>query len=225
MRLSRTATLLLLAAITAPACAQQPEASAARPVATEATVPLDSVLARASRSRSKGAESAPVTLVEISDFQCPYCREFAVQTLPALDSAYLSTGKVRMLFINMPLPMHTNAWAASEAALCAGAQGAFWPMHDRIFAGQQEWSNAPNPSEIFTGYAAALRLDTTAFQRCINEDQVAPILINDIMQVARNGISGTPAFVLNDTEMLSGALPFSEFRTRIEAALAAPKNP
>lgn len=223
MNAFRGTSLLFLALVTVPACAQQPQSQTARQSEGTVTVPLDSVVARASRSRSKGAENAPVSLVEISDFQCPFCREFAVQTLPALDSAYLRTGKVRMLFINMPLPMHSNAWAASEAALCAGAQGAFWPMHDRIFAGQQEWSSAPNPSELFTQYAAAIRLDTAAFQRCVQEDQVAPILINDIMQVAQNGISGTPAFVLNNSETLSGALPFSEFRTKIEAALAAPK--
>ncbi len=155
-------------------------------------MPLDSVVARAGRSRSKGAANAPVTLVEISDFQCPFCRDFAMRTLPALDSAYIRTGKVRMLYINLPLPMHSHAWGAAEAALCAGAQDAFWPMHDRLFAGQDEWGRAPNPSERFTAYAAALQLDVAAFRRCVDEDQVAPILVGDLMQATQNRISSTP---------------------------------
>jgi protein-disulfide isomerase len=164
-----------------------------------------------------------VTLVEISDFQCPFCRDFAMRTLPALDSAYIRTGKVRMLYINMPLPMHSHAWGAAEAALCAGAQDAFWPMHDRLFAGQDEWSRAPNPTERFVAYAGALQLDMAAFRRCVDEDQVAPILIGDLMQATQNRINSTPTFVLNETDVLTGALPFAEFQKRIEAALAAPR--
>lgn len=223
MNLTRGSLLLLLTVCAAPACAQQTPARGAQQPAVGAAVPLDSVVARAERSRSKGAVNAPVTLVEISDFQCPFCREFAVRTLPALDSAYIRTGKLRMLYVNMPLPMHAHAWGAAEAALCAGAQDAFWPMHDRLFAAQDEWSRAENPTERFVAYAAALQLDMAAFRRCVDEDQVARVLVGDLMQATQNRINSTPTFVLNETEVLTGALPFAEFQKRIEAALAAPR--
>lgn len=229
----RAAALLLALTISGlPACAQGREPDTQRTTAASTpplvgTVPADSVLARASRSRIKGSENAPVTLVEVSDFQCPFCAQFSQQTLARLDSAYIRTGKVKMLFINFPLPNHAQAWAASEAALCAGAQGQFWPMHDRIFAAQREWSGAADAAERFTGYAAALGLDRAAFRECVANDQVAPILVSDVMQATQGGVNGTPAFLLQAGEEqrpLAGAQPFEEFSRQIDELLAGAGN-
>jgi protein-disulfide isomerase len=225
-RLAGAASLLL--ALAAPACAQggsAPERGAAEKATAAGGISRDSVMALANRSRAKGSEQAPVTLIEVSDFQCPYCRQFATETWPALDSAYVRTGKVRVLFINLPLPMHSEAWPASEAALCAGAQGAFWPMHDRIFAAQKEWGGSPDAITRFTQLATDLKLDVPAFRRCMEEDQVAPILASDIMQASQAGLTGTPSFIFNGQEAASGALPFAEFRKRIDALLAQPRQP
>ena len=223
-RLGSAAALFL--ALAAPACAQGGSApEKGRPAAGTAarsTANRDSLVARANESRLKGSEQAPVMLVEISDFQCPFCGEFARETYAKLDSAYIRTGKVRMLFVNLPLPNHAQAWPAAEAALCAGAQGEFWPMHDRIFATQREWSGQADAPQRFARFATELKLDGAAFRECMESDMMAPIITGDVMQAAQAGLTGTPSFILNGREALSGALPFEEFQKRIDAALAQP---
>lgn len=236
MRPALPLVLLLLAVVgTLPACAQEsrPEQAGAQATAAAGTVVAgaarDFALARASRSRSKGAENAPVTLIEVSDFQCPFRRQFATETLPAVDSLYVDQGKVRMLFINYPLPNHPESWAASEAALCAGAQDAFWPVHDRLFAGQQSWSGTDRPVAHFVEYAAALGLNVEDFRTGVENDWVAPILISDLMQGTQAGISGTPTMILQPTaggdasatRALSGAQSVEEMRRQIDEVLAA----
>ncbi|HEX2189364.1 MAG TPA: thioredoxin domain-containing protein [Longimicrobiaceae bacterium] len=214
--------VLLLALLAAPACAQTPaNRGEERATAAAAGAPgIDSVQARASRARVRGSEQAPVTIVEVSDFQCPYCRQFTEEAYKQIDSAYIRPGKAKLVFIAYPIPQHTEAWAATEAAYCAGAQGQFWPMHDRLFAAQREWSGQPGAAGRFAGYAQALRLDMDAYRRCVDEDQVASMIVNDVMQASSAGISGTPTFVLNGQRVVGGAAPFEEFRTNIEAILA-----
>ena len=128
--------LLITAMAATTACGQSQGAAPA----VGATVNADSLQARADRGRMKGADSAQVTIIEISDFQCPYCREFAATTYRQIDSAYVRTGKARILYINLPLSTHREAFGAAEAAMCAGAQGKFWEMHDRLFASQTYFS-------------------------------------------------------------------------------------
>lgn len=217
------AALLLLAA--APACSQAPAADAGRTrIAPLSAAQRDSLATRADRSRSRGAEGAPVTIYEISDFQCPYCRQFAVETYPALDSAYIQTGKVRLVFIPYPIPSHPEAWVAAEAALCAGAQDKFWPMHDLLFARQAEWSAEGLSPERLDGYAASLKLDVAAFRACTLSDAVAPLLVNDLMRITGAGIGGTPTFILNGEHAIAGAQPFSEFQSQIDALLAGARK-
>ena len=92
-------------------------------------------------SRAKGSAEAPMTVYEMSDFQCPYCRQFALETFPLLDSLYVETGKVRWVFINFPLTsLHPNAVPAAGMALCAAKQGAFWPIHDLLYQHQPDWA-------------------------------------------------------------------------------------
>ena len=190
MRIATLATLVLLAA--APACAQQGPA----PAADAALVPADSVVARASRGRERGSEAAPITIYEFSDYQCPFCGQFERTTFPALDSAYIETGRAKLVFINFPLPTHSAAWLAAEAALCAGAQARYWEMHERLFAEQDRWSADASPGERMEGYAADLDLDMDAYRACVARDQVAPLLIRDLTSTASAGIGGTPTFVL-----------------------------
>lgn len=224
LALSWTAALLSLG--TAAACAQEPTPQGGRAAAaSQSMVAPDSVMARAERSRSRGADSAPVTLFEVSDFQCPYCRQFAETTYRQLDSAYIRTGKVRLVFINYPIPSHGQAWAASEAAMCAGAQGKFWEMHDRLFATQREWNGSPDAVSRFAGLAGDLKLDPAAFRACTEGDQTASIILSDVMQAAGAGIRGTPTFVVNGNKTISGAIPFADLSREIEAALAAPRPP
>lgn len=223
------ALALLPFALAVPACAQQPGDKPDRHnQATQTVQPQaanrDSAVARALRNRTKGVEDAPVTIVEVSDFQCPFCRQFTEDTYAALDSAYVRTGKAKLVFMHYPLPMHANAWQASEAALCAGAQDAFWPMHDLLFQQQKEWSEMEQPVAKFADYAARLKLDVPALQSCMQQDWMASLIVNDVMQAAGVGITGTPFFILNGQEGMTGAQPIEEFRTRIEALLAAPSS-
>jgi protein-disulfide isomerase len=206
--MKRTILLLSLLGLPAAASCQAPGA------------PEPSSLERAEQARSKGAHDAPVTIVELSDFQCPYCADFARNTLPALDSVYVRTGKVRMIFLNFPLPNHGSSWVAAEAAMCAGAQGAFWPMHDRLFATQQEWGGGSDAHEHFARYAADLSLDSDAFEWCVERDLMATLLSVDLMQSVRSGAGATPTFVINGRHVLSGAQPFTAFAEIIDPILA-----
>ena len=194
-------------------------AALAAPTAALAQTASDSLLARAAQSRVKGAADAPITIIELSDFQCPFCAQFALTTLPQLDSAYVETGIARIVFFNFPLPNHGASWVAAEAAMCAGAQDAFWPMHDRLFASQAEWSTAPDPGASFAGYAGELELDLEAFESCRRHDLVAPLISGDLMQAAGSGAGATPTFIINGEKVLSGVEPLSSFTAAIEELL------
>jgi protein-disulfide isomerase len=219
------AALLLTATLPAAACGQT---QGAPPAAAAASVNTDSVIARADAGRNKGSEGAQATIVEISDFQCPYCRDFATNTYPRIDSAYVRTGKAKMVYINLPLASHSNAFPAAEAAMCAGAQGKFWQMHDRLFATQREWSSQTDAVQRFERLAQALQLDMAAYRDCTANDRTAPIIINDAMQAAEAGIRGTPAFILISSagqRSLSGAVPFDQFAREMDSLLAGQPAP
>lgn len=188
--------LLLLALLAAtPACGQS-GSQAASQAPSHGGTPADSVAVRADSSRYRGSASAPVTIYEFSDFQCPFCREYQVKTAAAVDSALVRTGKARLVYFNFPLPIHPHAWVAAEAAMCAGAQGRFWPMHDRLFREQSAWADAPSPGPLFEQYARDLGLDLPAFRTCTAEDQVARDIVQDLAFGAGGGLRGTPTFVI-----------------------------
>jgi protein-disulfide isomerase len=187
----------------------------------------DSLLSRANQSRTRGEVSAPITIIELADFQCPYCRQFSQETFAALDSAYIRTGKARIVFYNLPFPNHPSAWIASEAAMCAGAQGSFWPMHDRLFAEQAKWTDSPDPVPQFEGFASGLGLDLASFRDCTAKDRVAPLLVADLLQAGAGGANATPTFVIlrkpkpgEDPEAaqrtLSGPPPLADFAKAID---------
>jgi protein-disulfide isomerase len=215
------ALLALLGA--ASACAQPGSGGAAAAGGSGRALPTpDSVLARAGRSREKGAAGARVSVVEISDFQCPYCRQFYETTYHRFDSAYVKTGKVHMVYIHLPLPMHTQAYSAAEAAMCAGAQGKFWEMHDRLFATQREWGGQADAVQRFSRLALELNLEPAAYRDCVENDRTAPLILNDAMQASGAGVNGTPAFIVNRGQMLNGAISYEQLAAAVDAALNGP---
>jgi protein-disulfide isomerase len=227
MRISTlaAAAMLITATLATTACGQSRTGTQA---AQASSLSPDSLEARANRGRIKGADSAQITIVEVSDFQCPYCREFAAGTYKQLDSAYIRTGRARILYINLPLTSHREAFGAAEAAMCAGVQGKFWPMHDRLFATQREWSGQADAGARFERLAQALQLDMAAYRDCTANDRTAPIIISDAMQAAEAGINGTPAFILLSSagqRSLSGAVPFEQFAQEMDALLAGQPAP
>jgi protein-disulfide isomerase len=135
---------------------------------------------------------------------------------------------VQWVFVNMPLPMHPNAWAASEAAMCAGAANRFWPMHDRLYRGQAEWSGAAEPLPIFTRYAKEVGVPLEAFTACVMNDRMAALITNDVIYATSARITGTPTFIINDETSVVGLKTFEEWRDMIDAAAkkaAAKKTP
>ena len=168
---------------------------------------------------AKGPADAKVTVVEFSDFQCPYCARFVQQTLPQILSTY--GDKIRFVFMNFPLSqIHENAQKAAEASECANEQGAFWQYHDILFANQSALA-----VDNLKAYAAQLGLDATKFNECLDSGRMAPLVQADMdaatkaAQEAGLDRFGTPAFFING-KSLSGAQPFDVFKQAIDAALA-----
>jgi protein-disulfide isomerase len=229
MRILRisAATLLIALAGTGTACGQSTRPGEADAAVGSAADP-DSVRARADRSRSRGDDGAPLLLIEVSDFQCPFCAEFARSTYPRIDSAFVATGRVRMLYIHLPLASHPHAFRAAEAAMCAGAQDRFWQMHDRVFATQAEWSGVPDAVRRFERLAQDAGVDLAEYRDCMANGHTASLVVGDALQAAQAGIGGTPTFFLHGPggqRALSGALPFDELAREIEALLAASPAP
>ena len=195
----------------------------AAPAAAQAEPPLPAEIATAG-APAKGASGAPVTLVEFSDFQCPFCGRHFRDTYGQLDREYIKTGKVRYVFRHLPLErIHPQAFKASEAAECAGAQNKFWEMHDVLFANQQ----ALMPADL-TKHAQGLKLDPAKFNACL-AGETAPRIRQDMTLAVQAGVRATPGFIVGTTlpngrvkvtRRLSGALPFATFKAAIDALLA-----
>ncbi len=162
-----------------------------------------------------GKDSAKVTLVEFSDFECPFCARFYTDALKDIKTNYVDTGLVKIIFKQLPLDFHQEAQKAAEASLCADKQGKFWAMHDMLFE-----KGVVGGVSTFKQYAADLKLDTTKFNNCLDNGETAAQVAEEKAQAASAGISGTPSFVLNG-KVIVGAQPFASFKTAIDAALAS----
>ena len=177
------------------------------------------LISRADQARIKGSSEAPVRILEISDFQCPFCARYNQETLPILDSLYIETGKVEYVWISYANPSHQLAWPAIEAAFCAGAVGKFWAMHDLLFDRQGEWSNTADAYGTFVGYARELHIDEESFGACLRDDRTAPLQVRDFQSVSRAGISSTPFFIIADSLSIRGAAQASQFRAVLDSLL------
>ena len=116
-----------------------------------------------------GADSAPVEVIEFSDFQCPFCAQFATLSMPDIQQRLLATGKVRWRFVHYPMEMHPNAPQAHLAGACANEQGRFWEMHDVIYQYQSQWSESRNPQNQMEDYARRIGLDMERYESCVSE--------------------------------------------------------
>ena len=168
-----------------------------------------------------GADDAPVTLVEFTDYQCPYCSRFFTTTLTSIKKEYIDTGKVRLVIKDLPLAMHPNARPAAVSAHCADDQDQFWAMHDRLFNNNRQLQN-----EHLAQYAQDIGLDTERFQECFGSDRHNSIIEADIAEANGQGITGTPTFIIGRTTddvvegvKLRGVQPVETFRTYIDALL------
>ena len=169
---------------------------AARPTAAAPTEQALNAIISVDGVPFKGDKNAKLTLVEFSEFQCPFCGRHVRETYPQLDKDYVQTGKVKYFFRDLPLEsIHKNAFKASEAARCAGEQNKFWEMHDRLFANQ----NSLEPA-MLTGHAQAIGVDAKKFQACLDSGKTEAEIRKGIAEATKYGITGTPTTVIGLTQ-------------------------
>jgi protein-disulfide isomerase len=171
----------------------------------------------AGNAPSVGPRSAPVQIVEFSDFQCPFCSR-VVPTVKQIEEKY--NGKVRISFRNYPLPFHNNAAGAAEAGAAAAAQGKFWQMHDKMFANQQALDRAS-----LEKYAQEIGLDVGKFKSDLDSHKYKAQVDADVAYANQNsggGGFGTPTFFINGHK-IPGAVPYEQFAQVIDAELAKKK--
>ena len=156
-------------------------------------------------ARSKGAPNAPVTVYEMADFQCPACRMFAVTVLPTIEREFVQSGKVRWVFINLPLTsIHPNAVAAAEVAMCAARQRRFWPTHDALYQQQDAWAKLAEPRSTLVKIAQRTGVDRTKLLACLNDPSVRKAVELDAQRATRSGAHATPSFYI-EGGLLEGA--------------------
>jgi protein-disulfide isomerase len=222
--LSRALTLLAAVAAVAAltiACGKGDQPRAALAATTPgAGAGIDTgIVARADDGRLAGREDATVWLIEISDFQCPYCKQWHDSTYPAIRRDYVDAGRIRMAYVNLPLTSHKHAQPAAEAAMCAAAQDKFWPVHDAIFDAQERWARLPDAMPAFTDMARAAGVEMTAWQRCVQQHQTRDLIEADAGRAQRSGIGSTPSFIVGN-QLIAGAYPLAVFRQVLDSALA-----
>lgn len=171
--------------------------------------------------RSKGAAKAPVTVFEMSDFQCPYCRAFASQTFPQLEKEYIKPGKVRWVFINFPLTsVHAHASAAAQLALCAAQQRGFWRMHDLLFQYQDSWAPLKEAGPFFVSLGDSAGLSKGTLLACLQSPETIQQVEADAEGAARSGAASTPTFYI-EGGLLEGAVPVKVFQQVLDSVYQA----
>jgi len=196
-----------------------------QPTGPAAAIPVTAKINLAG-APSLGRADAPVTIIEFSDFECPFCQRFNKTTLPEIKRDYVDSGKVRYVFLDFPLEqMHPKARKAAEAAGCAAEQGKFWEMHDILF------EVSPNLDlRLYPEYAKKLKLESAAFEQCLGSGKQSTRINSGLASGRSVGINATPSFIITKTDggdiatggvIVTGAQPYDRFKDAIEQALAA----
>ena len=166
----------------------------------------------------RGSATAPVVMIDLSDFACPYCGEFSLETYPAIEREYVTTGKVFFKYVPFVVGSFPHSREATRATECAADQGGFWPMMKLVYESQGKWRKGGDPYQLLSGIAGAAGLDTTRLGECYASKRTdartarASNLASDI------GVRVTPSFIVNGRP-IQGALPLADFRKVIDAAL------
>jgi len=173
---------------------------------------------------SKGPASAKVTLVEVSDYHCPFCRRHMQQTQPQIDAEYINTGKIQYVFIDYPIQqLHPDAFKSHEAANCASDQGKYWEMHNKLFA-----QPTKDPAQL-VGYGQELGLDAAKLRACLDGGKYAKPVRDSVARMEQLGVDSTPTFLIGLTpaagqpmkvvKVVKGAMPYAEFKKAIDGIL------
>jgi protein-disulfide isomerase len=169
----------------------------------------------------KGDPNAKVTIVEFSDFQCPFCKQYFDATDSQIQDNYVKTGKVKFAYRHFPLTtIHPNAQISAESAECANEQNKFWDYHDQLFQNQDTWSQQTGDDVVnsFVSYAGQLGMDTDQFKSCVTSHKYKGKVDADAAAGTAVQVDGTPAFFVNGYR-ITGAVPFADFKQAIDDAL------
>jgi len=196
-----------------------------QPAAPPSPVTPESMEMSLTNAHAKGGAGAGLVLVEFSDFQCPFCGRHAKQTMPQIEREYVSTGKLLYVMRNLPLEqIHPDAFRAASAAECAGDQGKYWQMHEKLFGNQQALSAAD-----LTRYAQETGVEPNAFKQCMDADSHGARIRQDLKDALAAGVNSTPTFFLGFPEgggkvkivrRVQGAHPYPVFKAAIDGLLA-----
>ena len=175
----------------------------------------------------RGNPNAEITIIEFSDFQCPFCAKFHSQTLPLLMKNYIETGKVKFVYRDFPITgIHPNAIPTALASECADEQGKFWEYHDMIFQNQGQWKDLElsQTVNLFKQYASELKLNGDEFGTCLDSGKYLYEVNNDYQEGQRYGVTGTPGFFVGNEKIgftkIIGAQPFSTFQKILDEQLS-----
>ena len=223
---ARVLAIVALVLACAPANSSKQAAESTTTVRSDTTVtpapivaPTDSEGVRADLARIQGSPSASVWVIEVSDFQCPFCKQWHDETYAKLRDEYVKTGKVRLAYINFPLAQHVHALPAAESAMCAGAQGKFWEMHDALFTSQKKWETLTSPALFFDSLARSSGVNSERWRQCIQSGKMRAWIQADHDRAEAAGAGSTPSFMIGE-KMLVGAQPIENLRSAIDSALA-----
>jgi protein-disulfide isomerase len=166
-----------------------------------------------------GDKKAPLTIVEFTDYQCPFCQRFHMSSYPEIKKNYIDTGKVRFYSRDLPLDFHANAMRAAQAARCANEQGQYWKLREVM-------SSNPDKLDLtnLVAFASELKMDTGKFRGCVESEKYKNAVQTDAMEAMKIGANGTPTFVIGkstpegvDGEVMIGAMPFVMFDEKLKS--------
>lgn len=166
---------------------------------------------------TKGKENAPVTIVEFSEYQCPYCGRYVAEAYPQILEEY--EDQIYYIFHDYPLSFHPHAQKLAEVARCAGDQNQYWEMHDLIFENQEEWSSKQNIDVDIDSFVTQLGLNKEEFDDCLDSGKYTQAVNDSIELGTEVGVQGTPTFFINGQKLV-GARPYADFKAIIDAELA-----
>lgn len=186
------------------------------------TVPDTDLIAKADAGRIMGKDAGAMWVIVISDFQCPYCKQWHDSTFAALKRDYVDRSKVRLAYLNLPLQQHPHAMAEAEAGLCAGVQGKFWQYADGLFHEQAAIGRMRDVTPLLDSLGRALSLDMAAFAICRRSRSIRALVQSDIQQATGAGVRSTPSFLVGDF-LVQGVSPYADFRRALDTALIVAK--
>jgi protein-disulfide isomerase len=183
--------------------------------------------AGAAEGHLMGRADAPVQVLEFGDFECPGCGNFANITEPDVRTRLINTGIVGFRFFDFPLSQHKNSFTAHLSASCADDQGKFWEMHDRIYAGQDEWSDLVDPSmtsplPVFRRYAKELGLDVPTWEKCVTTQKYTPRILGNQAEGNRRNVTQTPTLIIGNKQV--NGLTYDEFKKLVDEMIADAAN-